>query len=271
MSAGYEADLAFSFIRTAARPAKPRQCGLTFLADRGMGLNRLADILDTAGDHIDFFKMGIGAWRLLREDLLERKIAILKENGIGVFLAGDVTEAAFMQGVSQRFYAAARQYGAEAVEVSSAQVSMPLDDKCSLVAMAGDAGLRVVAEIGQKGHADWTRSQAYVFRQIEEYQKAGAWKVLVQADGVSEDVEDNRWDFVLALAARFDLDGLIFQAKDAAAQRWYVSTLGNKVNLDIDDHQALELELLRRGIRARGIFGLVGSLETQVAGSETRS
>jgi len=30
------------------------------------------------------------------------------------------------------------------------------------------------------------------------------------------------------------------------------------VNLDIDDHQVLDLELMRRGLRKRGIFGLVG-------------
>jgi len=271
MSGGVEAELAFSFIRTAARPAKPRQSGLTFLADRGMGLNRLADIVDTAGDHIDFFKMGIGAWRILRSDLLKRKIAALKQSDIGVFLAGDVTEAAFMQGVSRRFYEAVKDYGADAVEVSSAQVAMALDDKCALISMAGDAGLRVVAEVGQKGHADWTRSQSYVFRQIEAYQKAGAWKVLVQADGISEDVESNRWDVVLAIAARFELNDLIFQAKDVAAQEWYVSTFGNKVNLDVDDHQALELELIRRGIRKRHIFGLVGSLDAGASNEGARS
>ncbi|HEY4191525.1 MAG TPA: phosphosulfolactate synthase [Mesorhizobium sp.] len=271
MSQGVEAELAFSFIRTAARPAKPRQSGMTFLADRGMGLNRLADIIETAGDHIDFFKMGIGAWRLLRPDLLRRKIAMLKQNDIGVFLAGDATEAAFMQGVSRRFYEAVKDFGADAVEVSSAQVAMALEDKCRLISMAGDAGLKVVAEVGQKSHGDWTSSQGYVFRQIEDYQKAGAWKVLVQADGISEDVESSRWDIVLAMAARFDLKDLIFQAKDAAAQEWYVSTLGNKVNLDVDDHQALEIELVRRGIRKRHIFGLVGSLETDDAGREAQS
>ena len=39
-----------------------------------------------------------------------------------------------------------------------------------------------------------------------------------------------------------------------------LSTLGPGVNLDIDDHQVLDVELMRRGLRKRGVFGLLGSL-----------
>ena len=53
---------------------------------------------------------------------------------------------------------------------------------------------------------------------------------------------------------------LIFQAKDSATQEWFVSTLGSAVNLDVDDHQVLDVELMRRGLRKRGVFGLLGSL-----------
>lgn len=252
---------AFSFVRMAPRPPRPREIGLTIVADRGMGLARATDLLDTAADHIDFFKFGMGTYRLMRPDFLRRKIALLKEAGVSVFFAGDVTEAAFMQGVSCRFYAEVKAFGADAVEVSSAQVAMSLDDKCRLIGMAREAGLKVVAEAGQKGAEDWTKSVPYIARQIEAYQKAGAWKVLVQADGISEDVEKSRWDVVLNIAARFDIKDLIFQAKDGAAQKWYIGTFGNDVNLDVDDHQVIELELARRGIRGRHIFGLVGSLE----------
>ena len=260
-----ESKLGFPFIRTAPRAQKPRSIALTILADRGLGSYRVADIIETAGDHIDFFKFGIGAWRVMREDVLRRKIAMLKDVGIRVLIAGDASEAAFMQGVSRQFYDAVKDLGADAVEVSSAQVTMGLDDKCALIAMAKDCGLMVVGEAGQKGHSDWTRSQSYVLHQIEAFRNAGAWKVLVQAEGISEDVGENRWDLVLAIVARFGLGDIIFQAKDSAAQEWYIGTFGNKVNLDVDDHQALDLEVLRRGIRKRHIFGLVGSLDSAAA------
>jgi phosphosulfolactate synthase len=251
---------AFPFIRVAPRPSKPRDNGLTIVADRGLGMHRVDDLVDSAGDYIDFFKIAIGAWRLQRESFLKKKIGALKKAKINTFFAGDTTEAAFQQGVSKEFYAAVKKLGADAVEVSSAQVTMSLDDKCALITMAKGAGLKVVAEAGQKGHEDWTRSLPYVLAQIETYQEAGAWKVLVQGEGISEGVEERKEDLLLNIAARFDIKDLIFQAKDSATQEWFISTLGNSVNLDVDDHQVLDVELMRRGLRKRGVFGLLGSL-----------
>jgi phosphosulfolactate synthase len=252
--------MAFSFIRIAPRPVKPRKAGLTVVADRGMAMHRVADLIEAAGEHIDLVKIGIGAFRLQSEALLKGKIAALHKAGIDVFFAGDATEAAFQQGLSEKFYAAVKAIGADAVEVSSAQVVMSLSDKCTLIKMATAAGLRVVAEAGQKGHEDWTASQSYIFAQVESYKKAGAWKVLVQGEGISEGVAEFKGDLILNLVARFDVQDFIFQAKDSTSQTWYLNTFGNQVNLDIDDHQVIDVELMRRGIRKRGIFGLMGSL-----------
>lgn len=253
-------DKAFPFIRVAPRPDKPRQSGLTIVADRGMGPGRLDDVIESGGDYIDYFKIGIGAFRLQTEALLRKKIDALHAARIAVFFAGDVTEAAFLQGVSRSFYAEVKRLGADAVEVSSAQVVMALQDKCALIRMAAEAGLKVIAEAGQKGQADWTASRSFVFAQIAAYRDAGAWKVLVQGEGVSEGVARFQDEFVLDLVARFDVGSFIFQAKDADSQTWYLNTFGNAVNLDIDDHQVIDVELMRRGIRKRALFGLLGSL-----------
>jgi phosphosulfolactate synthase (CoM biosynthesis protein A) len=225
-----------------------------------MAMYRVADLIEAGGEYIDFVKIGIGSYRLQTETLLKRKINAFHKVKIRVFLAGDVTESAFQQGVSSQFYAEVKKHGAEAVEVSSAQVAMSLRDKCELIRMATAGGLKVVAEAGQKGIEDWTSSQSYVFKMVEAYRKAGAWKVLVQGEGVSEGVAEFKGDFVLNLVSRFDAQDFIFQAKDGATQAWYVGTLGNQVNLDIDDHQVIDVELMRRGIRKRGVYGLVGSL-----------
>lgn len=252
--------MAFSFIRVAPRQSKPREHGLTIVADRGMGLGRVSDIIEASGAYIDFFKLGIGAWRLQTEAFLKRKIKALRSAGIAVFFAGDASEAAFMQGMSQSFFDAVKRLGAEAVEVSSAQVVMSLADKCELIRMAKGAGLRVIAEAGQKGEEDWTRSPRYVLAQVEAYLEAGAWKVLVQGEGISEGVEAMKSTLLLDLVAHFGVRDLIFQAKDGRTQAWFIGALGNQVNLDVDDHQVIDVELLRRGIRKRELFGLVGGL-----------
>ncbi len=254
-------EMAFSFVRIAPRSSKPRETGLTVVADRGMGSARVADLIESAAAHIDYFKLGIGAYRLQTEQLVKRKIALLRAAGIRAFFAGDVTETAFQQGVSRRFYREARRLGADAVEVSSAQVVMSLRDKCELIRMATGEGLKVIAEAGQKGQEDWTRSQSYVLAQVEAYQKAGAWKVLIQGEGISEGVEAMKETLILNVVARFDVGDFILQAKDGATQTWYINTFGNEVNLDVDDHQVIDVELMRRGIRKRGVFGLLGALD----------
>ena len=253
-------NMAFPFVRVAPRPGKPRESGLTIVADRGMAMYRVADLIESAGEYIDLMKVAIGAFRLQPEAFLKRKMAALREANIRVFFAGDVTESAFQQGVSRQFYATVRKLGAEAVEVSNAQVAMSLRDKCELIRMATGEGLKVVAEAGQKGIEDWTSSQGYVFAQVEAYKKAGAWKVLVQGEGTSEGVTEFKGNFVLNLVGRFNAQDFIFQAKDGVTQAWYLNTLGNQANLDIDDHQVIDVELMRRGIRKRGVFGLIGSL-----------
>ena len=80
-------------------------------------------------------------------------------------------------------------------------------------------------------------------------------------EGISEGVTEFKGDFILNLVGRFDAQDFIFQAKDGASQAWYLNALGNQANLDIDDHQVIDVELMRRGIRKRGVFGLIGSLE----------
>ena len=263
------ADKAFPFIRVAPRPAKPREEGLTIVADRGMGPGRLGDLLESAGSWIDFFKIAIGAWRLQDESFLRRKLERLAEHRVRTFIAGDAIEAAVVQGVAARFYAEVGRLGFNAVEVSSAQIALGLDDKCRLVEMATDAGLAVVAEAGRKGAPQWTASTAQVCTEIERLRGAGAWKVLVQGEGIVEGVDEPRHDLLLDIASRFPIADLIFQAKDSASQEWFVSTLGNGVNLDVDDHQVLDLELMRRGLRKRGVFGLVGGSVTGTGGVRT--
>ena len=257
--AGLE-EMAFGFVKVTPRSCKPRETGLTIVADRGMGMNRLQDLVESAGDYIDYFKIAIGAYRLQRRDFVKRKVEVLQKAGIRTFFAGDITEAAAMQGLSREFYREAKALGADAMEVSSAQVAMSLRDKCALIKTAADEGLQVVAEAGQKGHEEWTNSQSYIFSQVEAYRKAGAWKVLVQGEGTSEGVEEMKGDLLLNLVARFDAQDFIFQAKDSATQVWYLNALGRDANLDVDDHQVIDVELMRRGIRKRGVFGLVAGL-----------
>jgi phosphosulfolactate synthase len=256
----YLEEMAFPFIPLAPRPAKPRKEGITSIADRGNGMSQVEGFLDASGDYIDMAKIAAGMYRLQSVDFLKRKIAAYHDRDIDVFFAGDVCEAAFLHGKSKEFFAYAADIGVQAVEVSSAQVSMSLADKCRLIEMANKAGLKPVTELGQKANEEWTGSERYVISQVEAYKNAGTWKILFQDEGVSRFVDEIKYDLMLNVVAHFDIQDFLFQVKVPKVQLWLVNTFGNSVNLDVDPWQVLEIEMMRRGIRGRGTFGLVGAL-----------
>ena len=47
-------DKAFPFVRVQPRPVKPRPYGITIIADRGWGMNRVNDVLEMVGDCVDY-------------------------------------------------------------------------------------------------------------------------------------------------------------------------------------------------------------------------
>jgi phosphosulfolactate synthase (CoM biosynthesis protein A) len=55
----------------------------------------------------------------------------------------------------------------------------------------------------------------------------------------------------------FGLAQLIFQAKEDGLIPWFLKSFGAQVNLDVDSDQVLDLESQRRGLRKRGVFGLM--------------
>jgi phosphosulfolactate synthase len=253
-------DLAFPFVPVPPREGKPRKKGLTSIADRGMSTRQVEDVLEASGDYVDLAKIAAGMFRLQSQDFLRRKIGLYKEAGIEVFFAGDASEAAFLHGRSAEFYAHAKDLGADAMEISSAQVSMSLEDKCRLIRMCASAGLKPIAEVGEKAHEEWTGSEKYVKEQVKAYIDAGSWKVLFQDEGVSRYVDEIKTDLILNTVAGFDIQKFLFQVKVPKVQLWLVTTFGNSVNLDVDSNQVLEVEMMRRGLRGRGTFGLVGAL-----------
>jgi phosphosulfolactate synthase len=248
---------ALSAVRLPQRPVKPRETGVTVVADRGLGPNALADLLAISADYIDVAKFAMGVTRLMPEPLVKARIAAYAKHDIPVFLAGEIFELAVMQGVAADYFLQIRELGAWGVEVSNAQVAMGIPEKVALISMARDAGLQVVAECGRKGGVDWAGSTKLVAAEVRACLDAGAWRVLVQAEGLNEGVETANNRLVQDLVGEFGLHRLVFQAKQDGLIPWFLKTFGAAVNLDVDSDQVLDLESQRRGIRKRGVFGLM--------------
>ena len=250
-------------VRIPARPARPRESGLTVAADRGLGPQAQSDLIAMAGTFIDRAKLAMGLARLLPEPVLREKIGHYAREGIPDFLAGEVSELAILQGVAGDYYRAIADLGAWGVEVSNAQITLDLPTKMSLIATARRAGLEVVAEVGSKGGANWATSAARTRADVAACLEAGAERVLIQAEGLNEGVAEINAAMIEDLVAAFGLKPLIFQAKTSELLVFFLSRFGAAVNLDVDSDQVLELEACRRGIRKRGLFAMMASTTTE--------
>jgi phosphosulfolactate synthase len=255
-------DRAFAALRIPARSAKPRDHGLTIVADRGIGTRGQADLLEVGADFVDWVKICSASPRLYTPQLMRRKIGDYAAADVRVFVAGDGFELGIAQGVMRELYAEAAALGCAGVEVASAQVVLALEEKVRLVNLATEQGLLAFAEVGKKGQADHRAHSGWMLKQVETLLDAGAYRVLVQGEGINEDVNEIDETLLLDLVARFGPKVLIFQAKDERARRWFIEHLGPDTNLDIEARDLVPLELARRGLAKRGLTGLVaGSAE----------
>jgi len=250
-------DKALAVVELPSRPVKPRRTGLTVAADHGMGRHAQADLMEVAAEFIDVAKFAMGVTRLLSPSLVRAKIDLYRDSGIPVFFAGEISELAVARGRARDYYGAIHDLGGWGVEVSNAQVAMDYAAKCRLIGIARDIGLEAVAECGRKGGVGWADSASLVAREVEACLEAGAWRVLVQAEGLNEDVPEPNERLISDLIARFGLDRLVFQAKDSDLLSWFLTRFGSGISLDVDADQVLDLELRRRGLRKRGVFGLM--------------
>lgn len=108
---------AFSAIPVPERQNKPRTRGLNMMIDWGMGLQRQADTLDSAGLYIDNAKIAASIPRVMPREVLERKLALYKQHGISPMIGGLFTELAYMQGNASKLFDEALAVGFGSLEV----------------------------------------------------------------------------------------------------------------------------------------------------------
>lgn len=257
---------AFGFVAVPPRSVKPREEGLTFVSDKGLGANGVADLLATSADFLDWAKISMGTARILEESLIRRKIDAYHDSGVLVLLTGEVFEFAVNQGCIGRVFDEAAEMGFDGVEIASAQTILSLSAKLRLIERAARTGLQTVAEVGRKGTVGLSVNAAWLSHQALQLRAGGADFILLQGEGLTEDVEEIAEEAILRFVQDLGTVGVIYQAKDERTQRWYIERLGPEVSLDVDLGQVLALELSRRGLRKRGLFGLVANPHAEDVG-----
>jgi phosphosulfolactate synthase (CoM biosynthesis protein A) len=254
---------AFPFLNSGHRPAKPRTRGITEI--RGpyysvMGRRYLEDVLDTMGEHVDALKFAGGSFTLMPERALAEIIETAHDHDVLVSTGGFI-EHVLTQGVdaTDRYIDEVARVGFDILEISAGFISIPTDDILRLVERVQRAGLRAKPEVGIQFGAggattpaeleqDGTRDVGYAIDLARRCLDAGAYMIMIESEGITEEVTTWRTDVVARIARELGLDQVMFEAADPEVFGWYIKNYGPEVNLFVDSFQIVQLECLRRGI-----------------------
>ena len=248
-------DRAFQEIVIPDWPPKPRERGITMVADWGFGLNRQKDLIDTSGDFVDLAKIVVAISRIMPREVLAQKIQLYKENQIQPFPGGQFLEIAILQRRVKEYCRAALEAGYEAIEVSDNAITLTAAEKRGVIRQAIDSGLQVIGEAGKKVS---TTDMGELIADIKNTLEAGSWKVFVEAKEIFGD-ELNE-GLIKQLADSVDISKLIFEIPLVSVQEvhhfqgykmwmWLLETFGPGVNIaNVEYDDPMKLAALRLGI-----------------------
>lgn len=238
------------------RSNKPRETGLTMIIDKGLGLNAAEDLVETAADYIDVVKFSFGTSAFYDEEVIKKKITLLKESGIQIMPGGTFLEVALWQGTYDKYLKRAKKLGFSTIEVSDGTIEIDLRTRDRAIKKALDAGFKVISEVGKKKPEE-KPALSLMHQQIEQDLENGAFKVIVEARetgrgvGIYDkngNVETSEIDDILSGGAQ--PDSLIWEAPLKDQQQHLILRFGLNVSLgNVRPEDILALESLRQGLR----------------------
>jgi phosphosulfolactate synthase (CoM biosynthesis protein A) len=256
-------DRAFPFLQLNQRAPKPRTSGLTEI--RGpyytpLGKRQLEDILETMGEYVDSLKFAGGSFSLMPRPVLIEFLKLCHDHDVlvstGGFLEYVLTKGPDSVG---KYIAECKQVGFDIIEISCGFVTIPADDWLRLIEKVRNAGLKPKPEIGiQFGaggatrvedlEAAGTRDPEWPIRLAQRFLDAGAYLIMIESEGITENVKTWRTDVVARIIGALGIEKVMFEAADPEVFAWYIKNYGPEVNLFVDHSQIVQLECVRSGI-----------------------
>jgi phosphosulfolactate synthase (CoM biosynthesis protein A) len=263
MAQSESAERPFLFVRLNRRQAKPRSHALTEI--RGpyytpMGKRYLQDILETMGVYVDALKFAGGSFSLMPRSAVKELIELCHRYDVLVSTGGFI-EYILTQGQEtvNRYIKECSALGFDIIEISTGFITVPVEDVLQLVKEVKAAGLKAKPEIGiQFGaggataaaelESEGTQDPDWAVFRAKKYLEAGAAMIMVESEGITENVKAWRTDVPARFVNALGLDKVMFEAADPEVFAWYIKNYGPEVNLFVDHSQIVQLECLRSGI-----------------------
>ena len=235
-----QSERSFPFLRINEREGKPRKRGLTEI--RGpyysvVGPRYLEDLFETMGRYVDSLKFAGGSFTLMPERAVRDIIDLCHKHNALVSTGGFI-EHVLVQGndAVRQYVGECRKLGFDIIEISAGFVSIPTDDWLRLI------------ELVRQLKAEGTRDPNWAIAQAKRFLDAGAEIIMIESEGITENVEPWRTDVPAKFISELGMDKLMFEAADPDVFAWYIKNYGVDVNLFIDHSQIVQLECLRAGI-----------------------
>jgi phosphosulfolactate synthase (CoM biosynthesis protein A) len=256
-------DRAFQFLRMNERENKPRSRGVTEI--RGpyyspMGKRYLSDVLETMGSYVDALKFAGGSFTLYTRSALRELIELAHSHDVLVSTGGFI-EYVLTQGreTVDAYIRECANIGFDIIELSSGFITLPTDDWLRLVERVQKSGLKAKPEVGiqfgaggasraEELEAEGTRDPEWMIQQATRFLDAGAYMIMIESEGITENVATWRTDAVAKISRALGIEKVMFEAAEPEVFAWYIKNYGPDVNLFVDHSQIVQLEALRRGI-----------------------
>jgi len=225
-----------------------------------MGKRYLEDVLETMGTYVDSLKFAGGSFSLMPASAVKEIIETCHRHDVAVSTGGFL-EYVLAQGSQavECYLQECRNLGFDIIEISCGFITIPMEDWLRLVGRVKQTGLKPKPEVGiQFGaggattagelEAEGTRDPGWAIDQMKRLLDAGAEMIMVESEGITENVKTWRSDVAAKFVTSIGLEHLMFEAADPEVFAWYIKNYGPSVNLFVDHSQIVQLECLRSGI-----------------------
>jgi phosphosulfolactate synthase (CoM biosynthesis protein A) len=212
------------------------------------------------GAYVDGLKFAGGSFSLMPRQAVKELLDLCHTYDVLVSTGGFIEHVLTLGPDAVNHYIQeCRELGFDIIEISSGFITIPVDDWLRLVEKVQKAGLKAKPEVGiQFGaggatavaelEAEGTRDPEWAIAQAKRFVEAGAYMVMIESEGITENVKVWRTDVVAKIIDALGLEKPMFEAADPEVFAWYVKNYGPEVNLFVDHSQIVQLECLRSGL-----------------------
>ncbi|MGY8940698.1 MAG: phosphosulfolactate synthase [Flavobacteriales bacterium] len=239
-----------------ARPAKPRNNGLTMVMDKGLSVRQAEDLISIGSELVDFLKLGFGTSHITPG--VKEKVKLYHDSGMEVYCGGTLFEAYFIRDDMDGYLRFIDQLGIGCLEVSDGSMVIHHDEKCELIAKLSK-NYKVLSEVGSKEEGILI-SPAKWIRMMSNELEAGSFKVIAEAResgtvGIYRPNGSAHVQLIKRILANVSLDDILWEAPKKPQQAWFIKQFGCNVNLgNIGPNDLIPLECLRLGLRGDTFF-----------------